>query len=33
MPRVEQLIDRLGGAKFIAMLDLAQGYGQVTAKI
>lgn len=26
MPRVDDLLDRLGGAKFITTLDLARGY-------
>ena len=29
MPRVDELIDRLGGAKFITTLDLTRGYWQV----
>ena len=29
MPRVDELIDRLGGAKFITTLDLSKGYRQV----
>ena len=28
MPRVDKLIDRLGGAKFITTLDLTRGYGR-----
>ena len=30
MPRVDELIDRLGCAKFLTVLDLARGYWQVT---
>ena len=29
MPRIDELIDRLGGAKFITTLDLTRGYWQV----
>ena len=29
MPRIDDLIDRLGGAKFITTLDLTRGYWQV----
>ena len=29
MPRVDELIDRLGSARFISMLDLSRGYWQV----
>ncbi len=29
MPRVDDLIDRLGGAKYITTLDLSRGYWQV----
>ena len=29
MPRVDELIDRLGNAKFITTLDLTRGYWQV----
>ena len=30
MPRIDELIDRLGGCKFISTLDLTRGYRQVT---
>ena len=29
MPRIDELIDRLGGSKFITTLDLTRGYWQV----
>ena len=29
MPRIDELIDRLGGAKYITTLDLTRGYWQV----
>ena len=29
MPRVDDLVDQLGGAKYISTLDLTRGYGQV----
>jgi hypothetical protein len=29
MPRMDDLLDRLGGAKFITTLDLARGFWQV----
>ena len=29
MPRIDELIDKLGKAKFITTLDLARGYWQV----
>ena len=32
MPRTDELIDRLGGAKYITTLDLAKGYWQVPMK-
>ena len=32
MPRVDDLIDRLGGAKFITTLDLSRGYWQVPVR-
>ena len=32
MPRVDDLIDRIGGAKFITTLDLSKGYWQVPVR-
>ena len=32
MPRIDDLIDRLGGARFITTLDLAKGYWQVPVR-
>ena len=29
MPRIEELIDRLGGAQYLTTIDLARGYWQV----
>lgn len=29
MPRIDDLIDKLGGAKYITTLELAKGYWQV----
>lgn len=32
MPRVDDLIDQIGGAKFITTLDLSKGYWQVPVR-